>query len=88
MVGLRACGARPSAGARPTVDRLAGSGPEMARGVNFADGCAPRVPRDRLDACRSMASRDIESLAPARGAIFFLDRERTLEIYLVRVGGL
>jgi hypothetical protein len=35
-----------------------------------------------------MASRDIESLAPARRAIFFLDRERTLEIYLVRVGGL
>jgi uncharacterized protein YjiK len=31
---------------------------------------------------------DIESLAPARGAIFFLERERTLEIYLVRVGGL
>jgi hypothetical protein len=35
-----------------------------------------------------MASRDIESLAPARGAIFFLDPESAVEIYLGRAGGL
>jgi rubrerythrin len=34
-----------------------------------------------------MASRDVKSLAPARGAIFFLDPEAVLEIYLAQEDG-
>jgi hypothetical protein len=43
-------------------------------------GSARRMPRHGFS--------DIESLAPARGAIFFLDPEGGLGIYLGRAGGL
>ena len=60
----------------------------MARRVNFAEGCALRVRRDRSPRTPGHGFSDIESLAPATGANIFLDPEAGLEIYLVRVDGL
>jgi hypothetical protein len=68
--------------------RPSGKEPEMARRVNFAEGRALRVRRDRSPRTPGHGFSDIESLAPATGANIFLDPEAGLEIYLVRVGGL
>jgi len=60
----------------------------MTRRVNFAEGRALRVRKDRAPRMPGHGFSDIESLAPATGANIFLDPEAGLEIYLVRVRGL
>ena len=65
-----------------------GEGPDMARRVNFAEGCALRVRKDRAPRMPRHGFSNIKCLAPATGANIFLDPEAGLEIYLVRVGGL